>query len=999
MNGRLHEFEQLYKMLNTEQRAAVDAIEGPVMVIAGPGTGKTQILTLRIANILRQTDVPADAVLALTFTNAAAANMRKRLVSTIGADAYRVSIYTFHSFANHLIERYPDYFSTIVGFSTCSDIERLDIIRSLLDQGQYTLLKPISNPYYHAGSIKTALQHLKREGITPDTFAAWVERERAALEARDDLMHATGTHKGAMKGAYVTRFRALDKNTELANLYARYQTELKRRHRYDFEDSLLALIDAMETHETFLRELQEQYQYFLVDEHQDTNGAQNRILELMASYFDTPNLFVVGDEKQAIFRFQGASLANFLYFEERFRDVKRITLDANYRSHQGVLDAAQAVIEKNRQGVQAPLTAQAPAPRTIDTRVKVVSFTSDEEELLYLAEAVKARLAEGVPPHEIAVLYRNNKDAEAIVDYFERLAIPYIVAADHGVLEDEDIRKLNTILITLTDLNADEPLAQLLLIDFLNVSVVDAHALIRGARERKRGLFATLSAPNDLPLEDPAAVRALADNLTAWKRSAENDSFLRFFEKVVRESGLLMAIQDSPHHIQKYDKLVQLFDELKALTMRTPFFTLQDYRAYLAILEEHALTLEARPRVIEQAVPLMTAHKAKGQEFDHVYVVHCYDGNWGGKRTSEFFTLPYGGQGAPRGATTLDDERRLFYVALTRARTTVTLTYASLAPDGRDRVPSQFIEEIRPDLKVEQTGDELGYTNKRPPLFIRSTAREGSERYRQFVQAAFQERGFSATSLNNYLACPWKWFYRDFVRVQFVRTVPQEKGTAIHRALEDYFNKRNVHLDVPVDHLLERFEHYLRESELEPEALDRIAAEATKALAGWHAAWSASWAPTTKNELYVRGVLIDDAIRLSGKLDKLECLDDACRSVRVVDYKTGRPKSRNEIEGTTMTARSTAGSGGYKRQLVFYKLLLDRYMDGAHSMEEGMLDFIEPMPSGRYKREPFAIGNADVNALADTIRTAAHEIQELAFWETRCGDCACAECALRDLMS
>ncbi len=993
-------FDELYRRLNDRQREAVDTIEGPVMVIAGPGTGKTQILTLRIANILKQTDIPADAILALTFTNAAAANMRKRLVAIIGSDAYRVSIFTFHSFANHIIDRHPERFGAIVGRSNASEVERIDIVRSLLDRGRYEVVKPVGEPYHNVPDIMQAISHLKREGLTPDTYTAWLIAERQQLLARDDLMHTKGVHKGKMKAEHQRALRELDKQDELALLFTHYQDELARRKRFDFDDSLLLLIGALETHEDFLRELQESYQYFLVDEHQDTNGAQNRILELLVTYFDRPNLFVVGDEKQAIFRFQGASLANFLYFEQKFRDVQRITLDTNYRSHQGVLDAAQGVIEAGAQGIRAPLTAHRAPQGGEDLRIGVYRFGADDEELLFLAEAVQTKLAEGVPAHEVAVLYRTNSDAEDIADYFERLSIPFTIESGHGVLDDPDIRALNTILRAVDD-PTDEALVRVLFLGLLRIPIPDVYALIAAARGAKRPLLAELRAPEGAPLIAPRRIAKVAQRLARWKRSAENESFLRFFEMVVRESGLLTHIQASSFHVEKFDKLVRLFDEIRALVRRNPFFTLAEYRTFLTILEEHHVVLEAKSRQVPNAVRLMTVHKAKGLEFDHVFIVHAYDGHWGGRRLGKYFSLPYRTGAAVGAGNDDEDERRLFFVALTRARLSVSVSFATLAPDGRERVPSQFLAEIRPELRREHTGDELGYAGRRPPLFVERQGRAGVEKYREFVRATFLARGLSATALNNYLTCPWKWFYENFFHAQFVPSIHQEKGTAVHAALEDYFNARNQQPDLGVEVLLARLAHHLEAADLEPHAKDRLTRDLSVALSGWYERWHHTWPARTTSEVLIRGVQLSDSIRLTGKLDKLEHVSDLAHGredVVVVDYKTGKPKSRNEIEGTTASAARTPGSGAYKRQLVFYKVLLDRFMDGRYRLTEAVLDFVEPTEGGSYRREAFAITDDDTATLVRDIERVSDEILNLTFWGTRCGDSSCPACALRELM-
>ncbi len=990
------EFDNLYKILNSEQKKAVDTIEGPVMVIAGPGTGKTQILTLRIANILRKTDIPADAILALTFTNAAAANMRKRLVSIIGSDAYRVSIFTFHSFANHLIDTYPERFGEIIGRSNCSEVERIDIIRSIIKSGRFKIIKPVNEPYHNVPKIISALSHLKREGITPEFFSKWIEKERKELEATEDLYHEKGTYKGKMKGKYQKMFLSLDKNEELSEIYEKYQKELIKRKRYDFDDSLLTLIETMEKDEDFLRELQEEYQYFLVDEHQDTNGAQNKILELLATFFDSPNLFVVGDEKQAIFRFQGASLANFLYFEKKFKDVKRITLQTNYRSKQNILDASQTLIEKSSEGIQAPLTSHKKEEK--NARIKIYNFDSDDEELLFLAESIKNKLDSGIKAHEIAVLFRNNRDVEDIADYFERLSIPFLIESGHGVLDDPDIRKLNLILRLLADLSNSDTLTQVLFIDFLKVNIPDIYTIIKTAKKENKSIFEVLVEIDKVKLEKPQEIKKIRDLIIKWKKTAENKSFLYLFEEVVRESGILEHIQRSSFHTEKFDKLVRLFDEMKSHVKRNLFFSIEDYETFLNILEEHQLTLEAKSRQVPNSVRLMTAHKAKGLEFDYVFIVNAYNGHWGGKRKHQYFKLPFkNGDTVALGDDT-EDERRLFYVSITRARKDVYITYARLAPDGRDRVPTQFIEEIKPELKEEKNSEELGYAGKRPPLFVKREGIHGKKKYQDFVKETFKERGISATALNNYLACPWRWFYQNFFHTQFVPTTQQLKGTAVHSALEEYFNERNKNTNLGSDFLLKRFEYHISETDMDENIMEKILNDTSEALLGWYKKWSQQWQPKTKNEVLVRGVLLDDNIRLTGKFDKLECLDDKCREVDVVDYKTGKPKSRNEIEGKTKTLLNKSGSGGYKRQLVFYKLLLDIYKDGKYKMNDGVLDFIEPNQSGKYKKECFKITNDEVTELKEEIRHVSNEIMNLSFWDKRCDDPKCEACALRDLM-
>lgn len=996
-----NEFERLYGLLNPRQKEAVDSIEGPVMVIAGPGTGKTQILTLRIANILRKTDVSASSILALTFTNAGAANMRKRLVGIVGSEGYSVSIFTFHSFANHLLQRYPEFFGAMAGFANASEVEQLDIIRTILAGSTYERLAPLGDPYRNAYDIRKAIGDLKKEGYTPDMFSAWVSRERATLEARDDLYHTKGPHVGKMKGEHERTMRAIEKTEELSRIFAGYQRLLSERKRFDFDDSLLALIRALTEHESFLRELQEEYQYFLVDEHQDTNGAQNTILELLVSYFDQPNLFVVGDEKQAIFRFQGASLANFLYFEKKFRDVRRISLETNYRSTQTILDSAHSLISHARETLPAELTAatqeSAPGP------IQVYSFAVEDEELLFLADAVAKQIKEGVPAHEIAVFFRTNKDARPISEYFERLGIPFVLASGHGVLDDPDIRKLHLLLRAVRDLNDDTALSQALFIDFLGLRMEDVLHLTKRAQADKRPVIEVLGSVEAPDVKDPHGLRNVHENLMLWTKKAKNESFMRFFEDIVRESGLLMHIQASVFHLEKFDKLVRLFDEIKAQTVRQPFYGIDEYIEFLTIMEEHGLVLEAKSRQVPNCVRLMTAHKAKGLEFDYAYITGVNDGHWGNRRSLASFRLPQGANAEAGEAESNEDERRLFYVALTRARKQVYVSFAARSSDGRERIPSRFLEEIRPELKREITGDDIGVAGKRPPLFVPRIEMQGSLKYAAFIRQHFDERGLSATGLNNFLTCPWKWFYHNFFYMQFVPSIHQKRGTAVHAALQDLFNERNQALGEGREMIdaetfvLKRFTHHLTEADLEPREFERVLLETGNALRGYVRTYESGWTTETLNETRVRGVLLDDVL-LSGAIDKLILKPGATArlggAVTVVDYKTGKPKSRNEIEGKTKAPQA----GNYYRQLVFYKLLLDRYQEGRFRAVEGVIDFIEPNERGIYKSESFELHEAEAHELSDTIRAVAKNIRSLTFWDTRCDDGACEECALRDLM-
>jgi len=338
-------FEELYKKLNNAQKEAVDAVEGPVMVVAGPGTGKTQILTLRIANILKKTQAEPENILVLTFTESAATNIRRRLTEIIGVPAYSVSISTFHGFANEIIKSNPESFPTILGANNLTEIDQFKIIEEIILKTDLGFLKTFGDPTYYIRDIIKAISDLKREGISPEEFRVLAEKDKKFFDSRDDIYHDYGAYKGKMKLEAEKDQKYISKNIELAVIYEKYQIELRRLKAYDFGDMILELYKQFKKDENLLRSIQEQYQYILVDEHQDTNNAQNKIVELIMSFHQNPNIFVVGDEKQAIFRFQGASLENFYYFKKIYPSAKLIYLTDNYRSGQVILDLADSLIQ------------------------------------------------------------------------------------------------------------------------------------------------------------------------------------------------------------------------------------------------------------------------------------------------------------------------------------------------------------------------------------------------------------------------------------------------------------------------------------------------------------------------------------------------------------------------------------------------------------------------------------------------------------------------------
>ena len=340
-------FDERYKKLNAEQKRVVDEIDGPVLVVAGPGTGKTTILTLRIANILLKTDTPASGILALTFTEAGVKAMRTKLREIIGSRADEVRVHTFHSFAASVISEFDDHFPQLFRSAQITDVEAEVFVREILKDKKFAKLRPLGEPDFYVGKILSAISDCKKEAWTPEIVAEFAKSEIERIKNDPEALSTRGATKGQLKAESLKRIEKCERTIVFADVYKTYETLKKSERKIDFDDLIFELVVALKNDELLLRLLQEKFLYILVDEHQDTNDSQNLIVSQLGNFFDTPNIFVVGDEKQAIYRFQGASVQNFLHFQSIWKNMRVIRLSDNYRSHQAILDAVFEMIEKN----------------------------------------------------------------------------------------------------------------------------------------------------------------------------------------------------------------------------------------------------------------------------------------------------------------------------------------------------------------------------------------------------------------------------------------------------------------------------------------------------------------------------------------------------------------------------------------------------------------------------------------------------------------------------
>lgn len=989
------EFKKLYDKLNVNQKLAVDTVEGCVMVIAGPGTGKTHILSLRIANILLKTQTSPESILALTFTQSGVFQMRERLLSIIGPVAYRIHINTFHGFCNELIKTYPEYFEELISSESITELEQIEIIQTLLEQKRYTLLRPIGDQSFFVKKSLAAIQELKQENITPKDFVRIINDQQIRFDKSTDMYHEKGSHKGKMKGKYIDLKRKIEKNKELVQLYVAYEKHLRQSKKYDYNDMLLFVIAAFEKHPDLLLQVQERYQYLLVDEHQDTNASQNKIVEQICSYFENPNLFVVGDEKQAIYRFQGASLENFLYFKNRYPQARLITLTSNYRSSQTILDAAGSLVAKNKLKLthDDKLIAEVAYPKV---NISIASFSHWQSEYEFIADKITELKSHNVLPKEIAVLVRNNKDMQYIIDSFEIKKIPFVLNQDFDVFRNPDVQKLVLLFKAISMIGSDRELVTAMHLDFLNIHPLDIYRLMEVSKIMKKSVWDILTTDfhKDIELLHRGTVLVFVKKLVEWNTKSHNGGFDDLFVDVLNDSSFLTYILGKQDAFERLEKITALYGEIKQLISRDYNFTLDSFLEYIELLDTHHVTVKRQLlNENEQAVNIMTAHKSKGLEFDYVFITNAYNGHWGNVRgRSHGFQIPWenlSNAPKPEGDEN-EDERRLFYVAMTRARKEIVISYAKTDEEGRELLPSQFIEEVDPLHKTMLDTGVLERKYLQNPIVHLLKKQTLPLSYKTYFQSLFAKKGLSATSLNNYIECPWRYFFRNLIGIPDKKTPLMIFGTAMHYAINEYLRSLRSRA-LNIDQILIKYDTSLQKQPLTTLEYEELLQMGKDILPFYYEKHMKNWTDNMQSELSIHGIYLTEDVMISGKIDMIELIKN--RQVIVHDFKTSKPKSLNYILGKTKDS-----SGDYQRQLLFYKILLDRYKEGIMDMRIGTIDFLKPDSHHEFRSESIQIDKKEVMQLEKQIVSIAKEICDLTFWDKYCDEKECDYCRLRKFM-
>jgi len=1068
------EFARAYKQLNPKQKQAVDQIDGPVLVIAGPGTGKTQLLSTRVGYILNQTDALPQNILCLSFTESGVDAMRERLSSFLGQAAYDVALSTYHAFGSDLLRRYPEYAGSY-DFEPVDELGADSLVREILAAASYA--NPLKSSGTYASDLRTFMGECKRALLTPKdvqaiardnqafitkasevistTLSSFIridknslalfERLRAKLEVlptkanrkvaglkqtcleelSEALERASESGKTSAITAWKNDWLAKDgsgqfilagegTNQKIAaagEIYSLYQELLAKRKLYDYDDMILRAISALQTHPDLKFSLAEQYQYILLDEFQDTNPAQLKIVELLTDNpvnEGRPNIMAVGDDDQAIYAFQGANHANMYSFARMYRDVRVISLRQNYRSHHEILDVAYILssqikerLHEQFRGISKILKA---ASASLPERATVAhyEFISDAAQYAWVANQAKELVAKGrIAPEEIAILTPKHRYLIPVLPFLAEKGLAVRYEKRENVLDKpvvhvlEQMSRLVLALAVRDQPTADALWPEVLSYDFWGLSTAQIWDVSWEADKSRVSWTETLLKDSKTKNIVEFFLR-LKDLLPLTTLEQQLDLLVGVSEADVKDYKLPQRSPFFEYYFgskQKDTVYLELLSDLSVLRGRLRAWRREEVKPFnladfISFIDSHRAAelniLNSSPHYeARSAINVMTAYQAKGREFKVVFVLAAQDEVWGGasRNASSNISLPPNLRFIRyRGAS--DDERlRLLYVAITRAKTHLYLTSYAATLDGRRTSPLRYLagqEALRaiapqPFKQPLLASDLQNYWHLRhiPPL---------KPKLEDLLQPTLGSYQLSPTHLNQFTDVinggPERFFLNTILRFPKAQSPSAQYGTVIHESLKWLHDVSARNAKSPTaKQVLAFFEERLRLQRLANLDYELFLERGQEALKAYidQASTNINASDILEHNFRNEGAFAGEA-RLTGKIDKL-VIDKKAKLITVVDFKTGR--SYDKWQNAVVKLHK------YRQQLLMYKLLIEgSHTFAGYRVEKGVLQFVEPDGRGEIVELELQFDNDELEKIKQLTQAVWRRIQNLDFPDT-----------------
>lgn len=990
---QIENFEKEYANLNPEQKKAVDTLQWPVMVIAWPGTGKTQIIGLRTANILLKAWVNPENILITTFTEAWVIAIRERLIRMIGNEAYKVQVSTIHSFSQDIIKTFPEKFTQEKLDTAIDEVDSLEIVSDivlwLLEKAELENLTSYGDKLFYVKSIKDALSNLKREWVSQVDLRNKIEEEK--IKSEEYLVEKRNNKRIKNIEKYEKDEKEkIGKLEELLKIYSLYQKTLREKWVYDFNDMINFVLEKFKEDEDMRYYYAEKYQYIMLDEYQDTNNPQNEIIDLILSVWENRNLMVVGDDDQSIYRFQWANIENMLDFTSKYNDATIIVLDKNYRSTQPILDAAKALIENNKERLinripwlEKNLISQ--KSKWSETDLNIFGAKNDIDEKKYVVDTIKAYLDKWIKAEEIAIIVRNNREVEVYSKLLQDHNYEVTSKLDTNILKNDFVKLILRFLEIIDNPSIDdEKLLSLLRSSFTEIESIDIFEInkyLYNANYSKRGdklkiMDVLLHLDSyEIPLKKKEKLEKFTRDLFELTKKFADHNMYHAFSSLLETLKVIEKIE-SIWNFDDIQDIYTLSNLIKDFMKYDKNLTIKKFIKKIALYEKYEIRIERQViRAKEKWIQVLTAHSSKWLEYEVVCIPWLYTWNWDGKTVRSLINLPEWIAWAWLQAELLrslsekekkdhenekrtEEDRRLFFVALTRAKSFLHLSYPCVIKNKLNII-SPFISELNNiELIESKTKDEEIQKEVKNEIIEDSRLINYSNLELEYIENFLKNYRLSASDLNTFLISPKDFLYRSIFKYPFIENENTVFWTCYHKALELFYKKLLESGEVPPYSFFEFvFLKWLEKELLTSEEFERLKKRWIESLKGYYETYKWSFNPPLKTEYkFSRKNIFFENIPITWIIDKIELVSwDFTKdfsggslfrqAIKITDYKTWSFKYIGEIkwQNKDWVKDDDFERGKYGRQLMFYRLLYenDSELNSMYDLVSLELDFCE----------------------------------------------------------
>lgn len=938
---------------NSKQQQAIDILNGQVMLLAGPGTGKTFTVIHRIEKMLAD-GVEPSSILCLTFSDAAASEMRQRLIKKMGVVASAVDIYTYHSFCNDLIKTYPDKFEMTSGVKLITDAEKISIMKECIDDASLEFFVPSrADRYFFTKNFISYVEKLKTQRVSKDEYMACIDTNPMLMPRYKELESEIYEREQAGNTKNKTRYNELEKiktniekAKELWTLFELYSTKMINKNLIDFSDMINLVLTSFEEDSQFLSEVSNKYKYFLVDEYQDTNDLQNQIIFNLLDGNDEKNIFVVGDDDQIIYGFQGAKSDNIENFLTKYPNTTVICLEENNRSTQTILDFSNLIVNqdenrlennlyfKEKYNISKKLTAKNPKIIVKDKKIKRIQFGEILQEFNYIVDDIKTLIESDFAPKrdedkidysQIAIISKKRAELQTFAELLKGKNIPFQIDEGKSIFA---IRSTILIYFYIKAMNnyltSSDKLFGLLLSEPFKIDQQDYNKILEEKRLWKK--------------DESSDFITLMRNLNGWKNPEKITKFLETFDylqdyassnnlrntvvEIINRTGLLTYFYKSgKNRSENLAGIRKIISEATDFQNSDSTKNLSDFVKYLDDCFENEIDINLdKDSVVQNAVQLMTYHGSKGREFEYVYLPNLISSNWEDFRMPGEYKLITEEVPDKDAAQAKKDSEllKLLFVGITRAKHTLTISFAD-SNNGKAQQITKYLEPTANyDFDSEQfecSADDLTTEFYRS---VSSDVFDNQKAFKNEIEERVKSVVLSPSRLNDYLSCPRKFFYVKVlgIDVEEADWDGANFGTLIHSLLERAVKVAKESAYPTLEEILEKFRFGMDGMKFSSEAKkEKYFKQGQKLLINYYPYFSQiPISRITDIEFSFYGVDVDGDF-ITGKIDRIEKNSDG--TFELYDYKTGNYTSEKKIA-------PNEEKQNYFNQLCFYKYAYEK---------------------------------------------------------------------------